>query len=233
MFVTYSLEDARMQLQDAANKRRLHQWTKEHPDSFAPIVFPFECVRFPVGVFFIRGDRAGPGKTLAEQVVASFGYWNDDSGKYFDMVFPGWAKDGELIHFDRDAFLSFRREIEAMSKYRYSGQTDILLLNYDYPVGGEIGDFSLDEAIVLPVEEMVRDGRISNLDALMHELICDAKDMFQQESSNVIWDISDKRAVEGGRKALLKLIKQKFLKDLVKVYDELKPFAVCDLRLPK
>jgi hypothetical protein len=231
MFATFLLEDARRQLNGAVYGRLWQQWVAERGITFNSMSFPFERVRFPVGLFFIRGDRAGPGKTLAEQVVASFGYWNDDSGKYFDMVFPGWGKDGDAIVFDRTAFLSFRSEIEKICKYRYSGQTDILLLNYDYTLKKATGDFSFDEAILLPVEDMVRDGRVSNLDTLMHELIGDAKEMWQRTDRSVIWDISDKIALDKGRQALWKLIKEKFLKELGKVYDELRPFAICDLRL--
>jgi hypothetical protein len=191
--------------------------------------FQFENVRFPVGMFFIRGDRAGPGRTLAEQVVASFGYWNDDSGKYFDMVFPGWGKDNSVLVYDRKAFLSFRREVEKISKYRYHSGTDILLINYNYNLEKQKGDFSFDETILLPVEKMVRDGRIDNLDEFMDELICDAKEMWQLTDKSVIWDISDKIGFDRARKALWNLIKKKFLKDLSKIYYELRPFVVCDL----
>lgn len=54
-----------------------------------------------------------------------FGYWNDDSSKYFDVVFPGWGKDGEAIVFERDAFLHCRAQVEAMSKWQYSGNRSL------------------------------------------------------------------------------------------------------------
>lgn len=230
MFATFSLKDARDQIDSAISKRLHEQWVAEHGITFEPMEFQFDCVRSPVGMFFIRGDRAGPGKTLAEQVVASFGYWNDDSGKYFDMVFPGWGKDARVFY-DRKAFLSFRKDVEQISKYRYHSGTDILLLNYEYSLKEQEGDFSFSEAILLPVEKMVRDGRVDNLDELMDELICDAKEMWQITDRSIIWDISDNIGFDRARKALWKLIKEKFLKDLAKVYDELRPFAVCDLSL--
>ena len=70
-----------------------------------------------------------------------------------------------------------------------------------------------------------------NLDELMDELICDVKEMWQLTDRSIIWDISDNIGFDRARKALWKLIKEKFLKDLGKVYDELRPFAVCDLSL--
>ena len=231
MFATYSLQNARSQLDDAVSKRLSEQWAAEHGITFEPMKFEFDRVCIPCGMFFIRGDRAGPGKTLAEQVVASFGYWNDDSDKYFDMVFPGWGKDVH-IEFDRNAFLSFRKEIEKISKYRYHSGTDILLMNYIFSLRDNKGDFSFSEAIMLPVEKMVRDGRVDNLDELMDELICDAKEMWELTDRSIIWDISDNIGYDRARKALWKLIKEKFLKDVGRVYDELRPFAVCDLSVP-
>src|ERR1700730_9136563 len=156
MFATHSLKDARPQLDHAISGRLF-----EHP-----ILEPAERVRFPVGLFFIRGDRAGTGRDLAEQIVASFGFWNDDSSKYFDMVFPGWGtEDKEKILFDRTAFRTVRDEIQTISKWKSSGETDILFLNYDYSTARQKGDFAFDEAMCLPVEVMIADGRIRSIDA--------------------------------------------------------------------
>jgi hypothetical protein len=64
MWATFDLDDARRQL-DQALRMRVHAM---------PVAEDAAVVRCPVGFFFIRGDRAGPGKDLAEQVVASYGY---------------------------------------------------------------------------------------------------------------------------------------------------------------
>lgn len=56
-----------------------------------PFSKTLSTITFPVGLCFVRGDRAGDGKSSAEQVVASFAYWNADSSKYFDIVFPRMA----------------------------------------------------------------------------------------------------------------------------------------------
>src|SRR5262252_2225835 len=125
MFATHDLHDAESQVGSAMFKR-----LADHP-----LEGGVKTLRFPVGFFFIRGDREGDGDKLVKQVVKSYGYWNDDAGKYLDMVFPGWGKDGdkdsEHIVFDRSAFLHCLQQREGISKWRYSGQTDVLLLNYE------------------------------------------------------------------------------------------------------
>jgi hypothetical protein len=89
MWTTFSMNEARDQLGSALEKRL----------SDDPVDRKVDRVRFPVGLLFIRGDRAGSGQELAEQVVASYGYWNEDSSKDLDVVFPGWGKDGGAIVF--------------------------------------------------------------------------------------------------------------------------------------
>jgi hypothetical protein len=197
-------------------------------------------------VCFIRGDRAGAGESLATQVVASYNYWNVDSGKYFDIIFPGWEiNDGwssqhstiepfTTPRFDIKCFLESREMLESLTKWRYSNETDLLIVNFDYHLKRRLpyGDFAFDEVIYLPVEEMIRDGRISNLDKLFGDLIAKAKETWPRSNRSSVWTISDKYALEKGRKAVWDIIKEKFLiKDLATIYKELRPYAVCDLRV--
>jgi hypothetical protein len=183
-----------------------------------------------VAIFFIRGDRGGPGKAIAQQVMASFDYWDADAGKYLDVVFPGWVKDGPVIQFDTKRFLEFRHDIERISQWHYSGETDILLLNFDYDPDAHEGVFAFEETITLLPEKMVRDGHVSNLDLLMHELVNAARQTWPRTSGSPIWEMSDRIAIQRSRTALWEYVKKKFLREFGKIYDELRPFAVCDLR---
>ncbi len=228
MFATESLKDACVHL-DATISKRLNKNL---------LIDNFEKVRFPVGLFFIRGNREGPGKELAKQVVASYDYWNDDSGKYIDMVFPGWGNDSGYIVFNSNAFLNCKNEVEAISKWKSTGETEVLLLNYDFKIvqwnGPQnvvgTGYFSFDETIILPIERMVKDGRIGSIDGFMQELINSAKENSVRSEESVLWALRDKVAINRGRKAVWEGIKKQFLKEFSKVYDELRPFVVCDLR---
>lgn len=207
-----------------------------------PIMMTVKKVRFPVALFFIRGDRGGEGKELAEQVVASFDYWNIDSGKYIDIVFPGWNKKGDSVVFSSFDFLRFKEQIERTSTWRYSGETDIVLLNYDFhfsqlqsPLSfiGK-GEFAFDQVILLNVEEMLREGRVNSLDAFIHQLIQTAKEVDVRSDDSVLWDIDKKIAFYRGRKVLWEVLKEtKWLKHISKVYDELHYFRMSDMRLKK
>jgi hypothetical protein len=222
MWATFDLVDAEHQLKHAISNR-LYQH---------PVADTVDTLRFPVAFFFVRGDRGGEGAKLAEQVVKSYGYWNDDAGKYLDVVFPGWGKDGETIVFDRTAFLHCREQLERNCKWRYSGQSDVLLLNYESKRGGGATFApprpSFESCIWLPVEDMIKKGRIANLDQLMHDLIVQARACWDDPAQGGVWQISDRIGFYRGLNNLWEKLKNWL--DVSGLYDELRPFAVCDLR---
>jgi hypothetical protein len=227
MHTAHSLEEASKYHLDTAISKRLAQ---------NPIAIDVESVCFPVGLVFIRGDRKGPGEQLAQQVVGSYGYWNADSGEYIDLVFFGWGKDGDAPPiYDDKAFLHCKDQIERITKWRYTGETDVLLLNYKSPLARgylreEGGHFSFDKVIWLPVERMIDSKRILSLDGLVQELINHAKDLRKEKGDADVWDISDRIGYQRARRALWKSFLKFVLRDFDEVWHELRPFAVCDLR---
>jgi len=181
-------------------------------------------LRFPVALFFVRGDRADLGAKLTEQVTSSFNYWDLDSGKDIDILLPGWEKDPNLS-FDIVAFFEFRLIIEEKSKWEYSGETDILLLDYEYHIKETAGRFRFDKTITLCVEQMLRDKLIGSVDGLMQSLVKAA----QETGNHGVWKISDKIGVQTFRRSLWNYVKKKFLCDIGTIYDELRPYAICNL----
>lgn len=239
-WATNSVNEAVTQLGEAVARRCAGQ----------PIPDEIELVRTPVALMFVRGDRAAPGKTLAEQVVSSFGYWNYESAEYLDLVFFGWFNDCGNVGFqpirkessgagsnpgDAGIFIDCFREIERMSKWRYSGETDVLLVDFEMhkTETGELrrpGTLSFKNCIYLPVEEMLEEKRVRSLDALVHELVASAKEGYDANPlQGTVFEISDRIGWTRGRKAVWDRLKHMFLRDWSGVYDELRPFAICDL----
>ena len=157
---------------------------------------------------FVRGDRAEPGATLAQQVVASFGHWNTESAKYLDLVFFGWWKEGKTVgfqsHDDGRLFIDCYEQVQRLSKWRYSGETDILLVDFEMAVKPdgtlENGVFSFRHSIPLPVEAMIASGRTRSLDALVHELVTEARVVFESHPlQGTAFEVSDRIAWTRGR----------------------------------
>lgn len=227
MFAVESLQSALTSLDVKIHERLIKKPPSED----------IELIRYPIGLFFLRGDRAGFGAELAKQVVASYNFWHIESGEYFDMVFPGWVMDAGTAVYIQDMFIRCKNEFAKISKWTYSGESDILLLNYDYAIewhgrfiNGK-GQFNFDETIVLPLESMLNDGKISSLDAFMQRIINLCKDNAYRSDDSVLLEIRDKVAMPKGRDAVFAAIRQQFMKGYAKVYDELRPYAVCNLSL--
>lgn len=184
-------------------------------------------LRYPVALFFVRGDRGGKGKTMAEECIASFNYWDLDSGNNIDILFPGWKKSSPNIEFDTYSFYQFKKEIESISKWRFGGEAEILLINFDYSPFAREGKFKFNESISLPIEEMIRKGISSSVDALLHEVISASKEI----KNGSVWEISDTLGYQKARRSLWEYLKKKVTGGLANVYDDLRPFAVCNLEI--
>jgi hypothetical protein len=196
---------------------------------------PTGCTKvyFPVGLLFARGDRAGDGKKISEQVVASFPYWNRDSGDSIDIVLAGWRKEQEHLEFNVDDFLEFRRLIEGASKWRYSGETDLLLLNFEVDLWAIDGIFHFSEVIILELEEMLRSKHISSVDACISNLIAAARKAPISRrfiGQSPIWEISDSIGVQKVKKEAWQAIKKLFLKEYADKFDSIANYAVRNIQ---
>jgi hypothetical protein len=152
------------------------------------------------------------------------------------LIFFGWAeKSGELF-FNHKAFLHCRDQVQGVSKWRHSGESDVLLLDFEAPLRREAGfmegRFILREAIPLRVEEMIRDKRAASLDALFHQLVAVAKVEYEKAPMRGgTWEISDRILYLRGRRSVWEVLKKLVLRDWSRVYDDVRDFAVCDLSL--
>lgn len=187
-----------------------------------------KALRFPVVLFVVRGDRGGKGNTIAEEAIASIKYWDLSSGKDIDILFPGWDRQHDRIVFDVPKYYEFQQELEFSSKWKYGGESEILLLNFDYTPSTSEGRFSFEESVSLPIEEMFKKGVVSSVDALINEIVYISKNVDRPN----VWEISDKFAIQRARKSIWEYIKNKATGGISSVCDELRPFAVCNLEKP-
>lgn len=184
-------------------------------------------IRSPVCLLFVR-PRASPGDKLLEQVEVSFEYWYHATDSTLDIVLPGWADDKI---FSAQAYANFEKQIVDSTKWKPSGETDALILDVVFDVESQSVDLDWSHVVYLPIEEMIRNKKFSSLDQFVAQLLNAAKSSETKNRKTSVWEISDYFGIHKGRRALWKWLKQvKYIGDAAKVYDELKPYAVCDLR---
>jgi len=64
----------------------------------------------------------------------------------------------------------------------------------------------------------------------MAELVRHAKETWPRSERGAIWDISDRIGFERGARSLWSVIRKMVLRDVSRIYDDLRPFVVSDLR---
>jgi hypothetical protein len=168
-----------------------------------------DAVVAPVAMFFTR-----PGQEEAVTMEASLTYWHEDSRDDFDVLFPGWAwswRDAPTPTFDVLAFVTIVYEIECRSDFVYSGESDLLLLEFVYPLGSppRRAGFSFDGAQAFQLSRLARSAGWESLDRLMRRLVEEARKL--QGPDRVAWNIASGIASDWTRQGLWAIVKGRLL----------------------
>jgi hypothetical protein len=131
--------------------------------------------------------------------------------------------------YDPEAYQRCVDEVRQASKWRPSGDVDLLLLNFEYETATGSGDFNFTEAIPLPVGQMIIQGKVPNIQVFVQELINHARDTHAQDRANPVSEIHQRLALNRGRRSLWQWVSRTFLKDAGRIYDDMRPCAVCNL----
>ncbi len=203
-----------------------------------------------VGILFAHPES----KIAREHLYPRFYYYNIRSGDITDFFWAGYermwstSKDSphdigfgfrhrrpyyDDVEFDDDNFNRFRKGLEKMSRWRYSGGLDLILTNAKYlPYldTGRYNDVHLDfqNAIVCKLDEFIHDGVISNIGEFLEHVFRFAED---DDSDNPAWALSDSKGTAIAKKKLIDWITDippKHLGDFIK---KVKGFAIQDVSI--
>ena len=140
----------------------------------------YDNVSTIVGVLF-----ANPNRTLVKQeILENLEYANKRSGTYIDFYFAGYseyktydeqekvicAPNGKEWYFSPKMYIDFINKFEECSKWKYSGETELLLLEY------KNGTLCFDKVILLWIEKLVRDANIYSVSNLFETIYRVARD---------------------------------------------------------
>ncbi len=192
------------------------------------------AVRGPVGLFLVHAEN-GPANELARDVVGRFGYWNDRTAHYFDGVFLGWGYDGPTVGvlFTEYEFQSCVRQLEERTTWRFSEEFDLLLTDFVYEPDAGRGQLDFSRCIPLDLGRLAHDEKkLLTVSRLLGELLVPARSHRETVAEVSVDDLSDYVAVLRTRRFLWQELVKK-LGALLGWADELRPYAVRDLRRPQ
>ena len=185
-------------------------------------------IRSPVCLLFVR-PRADKQAPLLAQAKTSFKYWHYASGSALDIALPGWRFDHS---FNAEAFAAFEDEMCERTRWAGSaGETTALVLDCVVTIADMSIELDYSQVLLLPVGQMISDGKIESLDRLIGNLIRAAKNSRNSRGSANVWEMSDGLGIQTGAKCLWQILKNaKYIESAVKVIDEVRDYAICDLR---
>jgi hypothetical protein len=171
-----------------------------------------DAVVAPIGMFFTR-----PGQEAAATMEASLVYWHEASRDDFDVIFPGWRwrrNESEWEpEFKPRFFELFTHQVSQRCNYTYSGETDLLLLEFEFRPSRRRGDFVFDEAIAFDLGKLARSAGWESLDRLMQQLIDRARQL--RGPDKVAWDMSQGIAYDWARRGLWATLKEGLLSRVI------------------
>ncbi|WP_300384675.1 hypothetical protein [Clostridium sp.] len=166
---------------------------------------------------------------VKEYILSKINQYHHRSNSDIDFYFPGYGaywngyfgaeeivckvNNVDWLYSDKLLF-DFINVLETKSKYKYSGETDLILINYK---NGEL-DFS--EVMVFWLDRMQRDGVIYS-PANFFETVFR---MFKDRMS--VYEASDRLAIKGIGRCIINMIKEKV--SLLGLYDDNNWYCVRD-----
>jgi len=158
---------------------------------------------YPVAVIF--GSPAC--KAMKEDILPSLAYFNFRSGEALDMFCIGYTVPQDTMvfapeNFDQKAFHLAIMEFEERSRWQYSGETDLFLLNaYQYEEAGRKHvDLDFGTVFNVTLENAVKDGLIRSTRQYLEELMRYARDY---KGDDLAGKVSDKLFLKKAGGALM------------------------------
>jgi hypothetical protein len=177
-----------------------------------------------MGLLFARPEC----KIAKDEIMPSLRYFHVRSGDNIDVFFPGYIEAGQADTgcttydvggkkwaFDETLFNEARRDLENRTKWKYSGEADLLLANIrliDRDVGYRV-DFG--RVINLDLDMMIRERSIESVPRLLEDVFRFAEhdrssDPVGKFSDRMGWRMAKKATVAGFWDAMKSLLKIDF-----------------------
>lgn len=176
---------------------------------------------------------AHPGSEFTQKTLKFISSFHHRSGEYTNMYCVGYGAywnsttypdmeniceiDNAKWSFSSKMFSDFIFDLEEKSKWEYSGETELILLNYK----DGILDFS--NCLIFRLDKMIRDNSISSPEWLFERIFRHSR------KSNSLDNFSDKQVINIIRNDFIEVLKEKLFGDFYDTFNKSKYFCVKNL----
>lgn len=175
-----------------------------------------------IGILLTR-----PALETGEKILKDVEYLDENSEKFIDLYFAGYSTeehypeskevaevDGTKWYFSNKKFKEFKKEIEKICKWKYSGESDLILISC------KEGKILYEEAMMFHLEKLIKEGVFGSVEEFFEELvrICSEK--------RTIKEISNAFGAKKVKHTFLKIIVDKLPAGLGELFTQEKNFCV-------
>jgi len=201
-------------------------------NNFPRIKLVDTSLRAIVGILFAQPTH----KIVKDEILDNLEYFHERSGTAIHFFLagygaywqPGYAPDMKKVvsagdtdwYYSNKLFIDLVKSLEKETKWRYSGECDLILVNING--NGDNKEFDFNSCILLSVELLVKKGIINSVRNLFEDIFRAAED------GPTIKRLGDALAQKNGVKHLQEFIATIIpqTKSCINAYNELKEFAV-------
>jgi hypothetical protein len=188
-----------------------------------------------LGLCFARPTSALAKNDIYPQVPD----WHYRSGSHIDFYFAGFTdfqrEEGALQvsmpgrgtwYYSPDVFNTFRKQVEAKTRWKYSGGSDLILVNARYREDLEEPEIDFSGAIVCQLDAMKEAKAIPSVEQYFESVF-----RFAEESSDrdPTWGFSDRQGVAVGVSALQRVVLSLLPSGINAEVEKAKHFVVKDI----
>lgn len=176
---------------------------------------------------------AHPASEFTKSILDRISFFHPRSGKYTNIYFVGYGAywnnatyaDMENIckinsvqwSFSSKMFSDLIFDLEEKSKWEYSGETELILLNY------KNGVFDFSNCLILWLDQMIRDNAIRSPEWLFEKIF-----RYSREN-NSLYKFSDKQVINIIKNDIIELLKEKLFRDFTNTINTAKYFCIKNL----
>ncbi len=196
--------------------------------------------RYPAGNVRMVGLLFAPpqARLAHDEIVPSLDYFHHRSGNHIDFFCAGYSRygftpgqrpvtrDDPPWMFSTEVFDRFLRDIERRSRWRYSGEADLLLMNGRRGSDEEAASLDFSSAIVCDLDCMIRDQAIHSARRFFEDVFRFAESVTAPDPT---WGFADQMGLRAAGSALKRVILSLLPKGLGADYQRAEHFAIRDV----
>ena len=187
-----------------------------------------------VGLLFAPAEV----RLAKEAIVPSLDYFHHRSGNHIDFFCAGYSRygftpggrpvtgDDPPWMFSLEIYDRFRRDVERRSRWRYSGEADLLLMNGKRGSDEKTASLDFSSTIVCDLDRMIRDKAIHSVRRFFEDVFRFAEGV---KAPDPTWGLSDEMGTRTAGSALKRVILSLLPKDLGADYRRAEHFAIRDV----